>query len=632
MSCSLAGQSMLAFLTWHLAGVVLGIDNGLGLIPPRGWRSWNAFDCLETRTILTQAHMMAQMDAVLDKSRLVNGKPTSLAELGFDWISMDDGWQRCNCSVRQDLDPSLPKCDGNLCFGGHCSWHDNQGQPMVRKDRFPDMNKLVDYGHSRQLKVGTYLNTCICNEHGQPTYADDVKWMMDIGFDGVKIDNCGSSTNVSHWAELMNATGKAIRIENCHNSWPDFKTGFCPMNFFRTGGDISADISSILTEAYATVDAADLPEPRSRPGCWAYPDMSEVGNFAAGPYRDDQERTHWGLWSIVSSPLILGFDMNDSETMDRVWPIITNLDALAVSESWIGHPGTLIRSYPSQQARAQVVQGPCDGSPATAGWTFSGGKLFAPRLNILPEVECLTKQVVPCPPPTTFAPNVQCGLALANCSSLPKGEWTRIKEEIQWHEDQVKTTCLYANPSDFDTSKGYFTRKAATVGLSACPKDLFEQPKESNFASPDSSSQCLSDLVNEHRKAALPSAVSSDNTDFILTAKGELKTPSGCLRAAPISGVQLWAKPINTSSSAVLLINPAENDEVLQWPVQDLPSHFPGATSTFACQPGHCVARDVWAQSSFPVTSATIPVHLKPWASAFYILTADHVNLSPISI
>lgn len=25
----------------------------------------------------------------------------------------------------------------------------------------------------------------------------------------------------------------------------------------------------------------------------------------------------------------------------------------------------------------------------------------------------------------------------------------------------------YANPSDFDTSKGYFTRKAATVGLSA---------------------------------------------------------------------------------------------------------------------------------------------------------------------
>ena len=44
----------------------------------------------------------------------------------------------CNLAAK-DLDPSLPKCDGNLCFGGHCSWHDAQGQPVVRKDRFPDM-------------------------------------------------------------------------------------------------------------------------------------------------------------------------------------------------------------------------------------------------------------------------------------------------------------------------------------------------------------------------------------------------------------------------------------------------------------------------------------------------------------
>ena len=34
--------------------------------------------------------MRDQMAAVTDKSRLVNGKPTTLAELGFDWISMDD--------------------------------------------------------------------------------------------------------------------------------------------------------------------------------------------------------------------------------------------------------------------------------------------------------------------------------------------------------------------------------------------------------------------------------------------------------------------------------------------------------------------------------------------------------------
>ena len=102
-------------------------------------------------------------------------------------------------------------------------------------------------------------------------YKEDVAWITDMGFDGVKIDACGTSHNVSLYADLLNATGRPVRIENCHNSWPDFTTGFCPMNFYRSGGDISANIGDIIGEAYATVDAADLPNPRSGPGCWAYP-------------------------------------------------------------------------------------------------------------------------------------------------------------------------------------------------------------------------------------------------------------------------------------------------------------------------------------------------------------------------
>ena len=48
---------------------------------------------MENKTIITQARMRAQMVAAVDKSRTVGGKATSLAELGFDYISMDDGWQ-----------------------------------------------------------------------------------------------------------------------------------------------------------------------------------------------------------------------------------------------------------------------------------------------------------------------------------------------------------------------------------------------------------------------------------------------------------------------------------------------------------------------------------------------------------
>jgi hypothetical protein len=53
-------------------------------------------------------------------------------------------------------------------------------------------------GHSLGLKVGTYLNNCICMEGAKDGqhYEQDVAWMMEAGFDGVKIDNCGQSHNV----------------------------------------------------------------------------------------------------------------------------------------------------------------------------------------------------------------------------------------------------------------------------------------------------------------------------------------------------------------------------------------------------------------------------------------------------
>lgn len=51
------------------------------------------------------------------------------------------------------------------------------------------------------------------------------------------------------------------------------------MNLYRTGGDIGPDFASTIGEAYAVVQYSDRPDPLSHPGCWAYPDMSEIGNF-----------------------------------------------------------------------------------------------------------------------------------------------------------------------------------------------------------------------------------------------------------------------------------------------------------------------------------------------------------------
>ena len=53
----------------------VGIDNGLGLRPPLGWRNFNAF------YNPSQQIMEDTMDAMVDESRLVDGKPTSLRSL-----------------------------------------------------------------------------------------------------------------------------------------------------------------------------------------------------------------------------------------------------------------------------------------------------------------------------------------------------------------------------------------------------------------------------------------------------------------------------------------------------------------------------------------------------------------------
>ena len=89
-------RSPAAFLAVALAAAAsvapsVAIDNGLGITPPRGWRSWNQFD-----TAISQDIMEAQYAALVARTRLVDGVATSLLDLGYNSAGIDDGWQKCN--------------------------------------------------------------------------------------------------------------------------------------------------------------------------------------------------------------------------------------------------------------------------------------------------------------------------------------------------------------------------------------------------------------------------------------------------------------------------------------------------------------------------------------------------------
>ena len=46
----------------------------------------------------------------------------------------------------------------------------------------------------------------------------------------------------------------------------------------------------------------------------------------------EETRTHFGAWSIVSSPLTLSHDVNNDTVMDQIWDYIANPEAIAVNQ------------------------------------------------------------------------------------------------------------------------------------------------------------------------------------------------------------------------------------------------------------------------------------------------------------
>jgi len=131
--------------------------------------------------------------------------------------------------------------------------------------------------------------------------------------------------------------------------------GWCDFNLFRTGGDIVPEFDVVMDKLQYTTPYQDPKDPISRPGCWAYPDMLEVGNMQPlTPQGFIESRTHFGAWCVVSSPLVLGMDITNKTLLDAVWPILSNKVAIGVNQAWAGHPGRLVLQGPIDKASDPV--------------------------------------------------------------------------------------------------------------------------------------------------------------------------------------------------------------------------------------------------------------------------------------
>lgn len=332
-----------------MPSLALAMDNGVAKTPPMGWRSWNVF-----KLAVDQDMVSGQVDGLLEEI----GGAKNLLELGYDTIGVDDGWQDCGA-------------------GRHGGFHDQDGKPLVNKTRFPDLAGLVANTHKRKVKLGWYMNNCWCDELVKMPWSlatggdtqQDVVFLLDLGFDAVKVDGCGPEHDIAAWGNGLK-DGNVV-LENCGDNdpyvparahmegptWPwspplpqDVEN--CTFHMYRASDDIAPHFTSAMWNLQQLRPFLDKQKPLSRPGCWAYGDMLQVFNGL----NFTESRTHFGAWAVTSSPLTLAHDLRNTTATANAYPIIGNAMAIAVNQQWAGHPGFLVAEA-NETVTWQVLHG-----------------------------------------------------------------------------------------------------------------------------------------------------------------------------------------------------------------------------------------------------------------------------------
>ena len=288
--------------------------------PLMGWSSWNTFGLnISDSLILDTAKAMA-----------TNG----LKDAGYRYVNIDDGF-----------------------FDGH----DEKGNLKWNLKRFPKgMRGVVDGIHALGLKAGTYsdagANTC-GGSRGSGLYGHDAAdcrlHFTELGFDFIKVDYCGGwqlgldqRRRYTEISQAIRATGRPVHFNICNGHF--LGTWMADVaDSWRTTVDIRANwksLKDIIAEnlylsAYARV------------GRYNDMDMLQVGRYV-GQIRNayakedtgltlEEEATHFGMWCLLSSPLLIGCDLRNMPT--TTLELVTNPYLLSMNQNDLGLQAYVVR-------------------------------------------------------------------------------------------------------------------------------------------------------------------------------------------------------------------------------------------------------------------------------------------------
>lgn len=283
--------------------------------PPMGWNSWNWFG----KDGINEEVIKQCIDAIVDQG---------LRDAGYEYFVIDGGWRDTK------LGPN--------------------GELLAHPKKFPNgIKSLADYAHSKGLKLGlhTVPGTHDCGGDLVGGYGHEeiqVQQFVDWELDFVKLDKCDYTNGwkeeilkktYSKWRKLLDKCGRDIVLSISAYVWRDWYPEVGQMA--RTTGDITAkcntpegalfdpptDVKKQFFSVMEIAEVNDISADFAKKGYWNDPDMLSTGEQGLSL---EEQKAHFGLWCIMSSPLFLGNDPRNMTKDEK--NIILNKLAISINQ------------------------------------------------------------------------------------------------------------------------------------------------------------------------------------------------------------------------------------------------------------------------------------------------------------
>lgn len=279
----------------------------VGRTPALGWNSWNTFGCNVDETMIR-----GMADAMV---------ASGMKAAGYEYINIDDCWHG--------------QRDANS---------------VIQPDRkaFPSgIKALADYVHARGLKLGIYSDagntTCAGRAGSRGHEYQDALTYARWGVDYVKYDWCDTeglnpAAAYTTMRDAIHHAGRPMLFSICE--WGDHKPWEWAADVghsWRTTGDIypcwNCEHNHGSWSSLGVLPILDKQaglRKHAGPGRFNDMDMLEVGNGMS----EEEDRSHFSLWAMLSSPLIAGNDLRNMTEATR--RILTNRDMIAINQDPLG--------------------------------------------------------------------------------------------------------------------------------------------------------------------------------------------------------------------------------------------------------------------------------------------------------